>query len=299
MNYLDLVNFAIEESGLELDLLDPDTWDSYQSGRRVYPRLKRYVRQSWKNIQLSRNQWEFNSAKVTQLVFPRFVINQYSSVPVPGDRYVGMDSGFSFVVLRVVSLDVVSDSFTIEFAVEDDTRLPKFGEWFQNADGEGFQFVGRGSYDFGLDVSSLGEIQWGSFTISGENQAPMPALYIPYDTWMYEVYDYASGSRTAPYYVSQDYKGEVVFLHQTYEPFVVSFIYAVIPQELQDWDEEPFNLPVTYHEWIAWEAVKRIATYDKNPQLYAHAERNAQFFRNRAESNLMPHMSWRGSKFSE
>lgn len=302
MDFLELVNFAIEESGLELDLLDEDTWDSYVAGRRVYPRLKRYVRQSWKNIQMSRNQWEFGSAKVTQIVFPRFVVTDFTGgmgMPAPGEIYVGEDSEFVLTVLRVITNDL-DDSLTIEFSSTGEYRIPRYGEVFNRDDaGASFVFSGRGSYNFGLDVPQLAEIQWSTFTITGDNTAPMPAVYIPYDTWMYEVYDFASGSRTAPYFVSQDYKGEVVFLHQTYQPFHVSFIYAVQPQILEEWDDVPRGMPEAYHEWIAWESVKRIATYDKNPQLYAHAERNAQFFRNRAESNLMPHLSWGSSAFNE
>lgn len=299
MNYLDLVNFAIEESGLELDLLDEETWDSYVAGRRVYPRLKRYVQQSWKNIQLQRNQWEFGSAKVSQLVFPRFVVSDVAGWPMlPGDVFVGDDSGFVLSILRVIENDLDS-TVTIEFTSTGEYKVPRFGELFIREDAQAeFVFVGRGSYDFGLDVPALSEIQWNTFTITAENAAPMQATYIPYSTWMYEVYDFASGSRTAPAFLSQDYKGEVVFLHQTYQPFTVSFIYSVQPQILIDWDDVPRGFPEAYHEWIAWEAVKRIATYDKNPQLYAHAERNAQFYRNRAEVNLMPHVSWRGNAFN-
>lgn len=300
MLYIDLVNFAIEESGMELDLLTEDTWDSYVAGRRSYPRLKRYVNQSWKNIQLLRNQWEFGTAKVTQMVFPRFVIGDITgSFPAPGDLYIGEDSGFVIEVTQVLQ-DTLTDTYTVEFISTGEYRTPRFGELFRNQDSVGsFSFVGRGSYNFGLTVNNLSEIQWGTFTITSENSVPTPALYIPYANWMYEVYDYAGGSQTAPGYLSQDYKGEVVFLHQTYRPFLVSFLYAVTPQVLVEWDDEPRAFPEAYHEWIAWEAVKRIATYDKNPQLYAHAERNAQFYRNRAETNLMPHMSWRGSRFSE
>lgn len=297
MNYLGLVNFAIEESGLELDLLDQGTWDSYVSGRRVYPRLKRYVRQSWKNIQMSRNQWEFGSRKVTLPVYPRFVIeNITGGVPSPGDVFVGDDSDFSLEVRQLIT---TADGVVLEFAAAEGGRIPHYGEVFvDDINGTSFTFVGRGSYDFGLSVADLAEIQWETFTVTPENSAPIPALFIPYSSYLYDSYEYTHGARTAPNYVSQDYKGNVVFLHQTYQPFIVSFIYAAQPQELTDWDDEPQILPEAYHEWISWEAVKRIATYDKNPQLYAHAERNAQFFRNRAESNLMPHISWEGSRFN-
>lgn len=592
MRYIDLVNFAIEESGLELDLLDEETWDSPVSGRRVYPRLKRYVNQSWKNIQLSRNQWEFKTAKVSDLVYPRFRYTKGSGGTSPvGKVFRGVDSGTEILVSRLVvedgdwdigsdgqvefelvragrpiqpgevfvssNLSVAEDPlyttwidssstqdrvvefpittsspfkagfntyipagtrvrFEIDFqgeqvipqypiailntdagsyyinvdmvvgnnklvaefetpgdihpgygrtlmvnasdytastinSVSFDMVEPMFPQWetvkvsdnwlvsyspgsanvtvtledgllviegsgvsslnnvrleydgpgrtdslrisdlmssgsmsidmigrvntlggdFETIDfspsvassdywlpngvrsfptpivlntplslaeggpqpswdailistyntgGSGpdrmsmrlevgtvngaeelqsFTFEQKGSYNFGLDRPSLFEIDWTSFTVSGPNTASMPVSFVPYSNWLHESHSYAGGTLSPPSFVSQDYAGNVVFLQHTLKPFRVSFIYTIQPQVLEFWDDVPTRLPEAYHEWIAWEAVKRIATYDKNPQLYAHAERNAQFYRNRAESNLMPHMAWGGSRFSE
>lgn len=309
MDYISLVNFAIEESGLELDLLDDVTWDSYVAGRRVYPRLKRYVQQSWKQIQISRNQWEFASAKVSQMVYPRFKyeegLSSSSYFPSVGDEFIGVDSGFRFTVLRNIgaSFNWLSGDGTgqLEFTTTGKYQNPQVGEIFVLAGDPDvtFVFTGRGSYDFGLDVASLAEIKWDSFIILQPNSTPVPGVYVPYKSWMFDAYDYAEGTSTPPSFLSQDFEGNVVFLHQSYIPFRVSFIYAVQPQVLTDYFDVPRDLPEAYHEWIAWEAVKRIATYDKNPQLYAHAERNAVFYKNRAETNLMPVISWGSSKYNE
>lgn len=589
MDYLGLVNFAIEESGLELDLLDEETWDSYVAGRRVYPRLKRYVQQSWKNIQLQRNQWEFKTAKMSDLVFPRFRYTNGSGDDSPvGKVFRGIDSDTAIMVTRLlvedgdwalgsegqlefelvragrpiqpgelfvsdaagvaedplyttwigvsnnvpvefpysgtspfeapfnsfiaagttvrfevvfhgeqtipqypigilntdqgshyinvdmvpgrnhvvsefvlpgnirpgygsrmmvnaspstasridsVSFEVVepmfpkwenlqlSDGWDLSFdgpssgitaslvdgiltlegsglsslysiyltyngarrtdslrvsqiegsgarVVETISRIDTFGGGYETVDfspsirNDGYQlpsgeyvfptplllntpldladngpvlgwdriqistsnvgssgtnriqmklelgsanfveelqfftFEQKGSYDFGLDRPSLFEIDWTSFTVSGPNTASMPVSFVPYSNWLHESHTYAGGTLSPPSFVSQDYAGNVVFLQHTLKPFRVSFIYTIQPQVLVEPDDVPTRLPEAYHEWIAWEAVKRIATYDKNPQLYAHAERNAQFYRNRAEANLMPHVSWRGNAFN-
>ncbi len=50
MNYLGLVNLVIQESAGEINELTPLTWSSPEAGRRVYPRIKRYVAQAWKTI---------------------------------------------------------------------------------------------------------------------------------------------------------------------------------------------------------------------------------------------------------
>lgn len=296
----------IVESGLELNELDSTSWSSSEAGRRVYPRIKRYVQQAWKQLQMARNQWEFNTAQVSEVVYPRFKYEGGDGLAVPssGDVFVGQESGFELTVRRVITDsgewtdgDAVGQ---IEFGAYNHTNKIVPGEVFVLEGGtDSFVYLRTGSYNFGLDVANLAEIQWSTFVINVGNSAPIPGLFIPYANWMYEAYSYASGGISPPAYVSQDFEGNVVFLQQSYEPFRVSFIYAVQPQILTNYDDIPQRMPEAYHEWIAWEALKRLATYDKNPQLYAHAERNTQFFRNRAETNLMPFMSWAGSRFDE
>lgn len=306
MLYIDLVNQVIRESGNELNELTPASWGTTGVGQRLYPRLKNYVRQAWKSIQMERDQWEFNNAEVFTQVWPRFKFRQGSGAapPIPGAEFVGQDSGMriKFRSLIVDEGDWVDNeaSGQIEFEyVNGNTRI-NLGEWFLEDGGTGeFVYLERGSYDFGLTEPELSEIRWDTLVGNHIGNAPQPVMYIPWENWFYQSYSYNVGTRTSPTWASQDFEGNVVFYPQTLEPFNFHFIYTAVPQELMDYDDEPARIPEQYHEWIAWEALLLLATYDKNTLLAAHASRNATPFRRRAEKNLMPLISWRGNPYNE
>lgn len=305
MNYLELVNQVIRESGNELNELTPVTWTT-AAGQRMYPRLKNYVRQAWKTIQMDRDQWEFNNAQLFAVVFPRFrfTLGTGTSVPLPGDVFKGVDSGFLLTVRRVLidSGDWINAPATgqIEFEYLDGSTTVKYNEVFVEVGGtNAFVYQERGSYDFGLDKQDLAEIRWDTVVGYQVGMTSHPMIRIPWENWFYQSYAYNTGTRSAPTYVSQDYEGNMVFYPQTLDPFNINFVYTAVPQELSDFDDVPARIPTQFHEWIAWEALALLATYDKNQFLLAHAERNARPYRRRAEKNLMPEVSWRSSKYNE
>ena len=306
MTYLALVNHVIRESGNEMNELTPTTWNT-AAGQRMYPRLKNYVRQAWKHIQMDKDQWHFNNGELYTTVYPRFKFQMGTGagLPQPGALFRGLTSGMTIVARRVILTDGdwvnVPASGQIEFTYLDgDTRLPS-NEVFEEIGGNlgGFVYLERGSYDFGLDHEELANIRWDQFVASQPKMTALPLSYIPWENWFYQSYGYNTGSRTTPQYVSQDFEGNVVFYPQSLDPFNVHIVYAAVPQELTNWDDVPARIPSQYHEWIAWEALLLLATYDKNSMLAAHANRYADKYRKRASKNLMPLISWRGSPFNE
>lgn len=312
MNYLELVNKVIEESASEQDELTEDTWDSLDASRRLYPRIKRNVATAWKQIQMSRDEWEFNSKEVSTVVYPRLrIVNGFRTAgePTAGVQFTGTGSVFTFTVRSVDTTDgdwaAGTAIATIEFGTYSGNQLrpdDTFVEVGMGTDGT-LVFLGRGSYTF-LEVQPrLDEIEWATFTGVQQNTVPstislVPIKYIPYDNWFYNNFDFTNSALTVPQYVSQDYKGQVVFYPQTFNPFRVSFIGSLTPQILSAFDDEPEGLKEEYHEWIAWEALNMVALFDKNPDLYAYANKQCDFFSYRAENNLMPNMSWSASSFN-
>jgi hypothetical protein len=307
MNYLELVNMVIQESGNELNELDMSTFTSAVAGQRLYPRMKRYVMQAWKAIQMSRDEWEFNSGMVHEMVYPRirFSAGSAGASPSVGDVFVGAESGFRITV-RQVLLD--SGLFTtddakgqIEFSTfSGGTALIDGEVYTDESDPTAFFTYDRpGDYDFSLTTTDLANVQWTSFTGANNVSTQIPIPYVPWANWYFAQVSYHSQSSTVPQYVSQDNEGRVVFFPQIQSPFRVSFVYTKTPQELTAYNDVPTDLPLQYHEWIAWEALMRLATYDKNSQLFAHSQKQAIFFRNRAEKNLMPLISYRDSPFND
>ena len=105
--YLDLVNLVIEESGKEQNTLTSVTWSQPEAGRRLYPRIKRYVKDAWETIQMSRNEWEFNNKEITVEILPRFLVDDVvvsapSAGPEPGVVYKGQESGLVLTVIDVL-----------------------------------------------------------------------------------------------------------------------------------------------------------------------------------------------------
>jgi hypothetical protein len=307
MNYLELVNLVIQESGNELNELDSTTFSSAAAGQRLYPRLKRYVAQAWKTIQMARDDWEFMSGVVHENIYPRIRFSAGSASPSPsvGDVFVGAVSGFS-VTVRQVILD--SGTFAtddaagqVEFATFSGSGTLIAGETFTGVTDPTafFTYDMPGDYDFSLTTDDLAGIQWTTFTGANDASTEIPVPYIPWTNWYFAQVGYNAGSANVPQYVSQNSAGKVVFYPQIQSVFRVSFEYTKTPQTLTAYTDTPTDLPLQYHEWIAWEALMRLATYDKNSQLFAHAQKQAVFFRNRAEKNLMPLMTYRGNPFNE
>lgn len=311
MNYLDLVNKVINESGSELDELTSVTWSGAEAGRRLYPRIKRLVREAWKVLQMERNEWEFKTAELSTIVYPRLKIQnglRVAGSPPAGTVFKGVDSNFEFTVRRVLPIAGDWTAGTAEAQIEFDADYVGSsivsGEVFTElspvlGDGE-FIYLYKGSYNFADDAATtdLREIQWTTFVAQHGNSTPVPVIYIPWENWLYKELSFTQNAASGPAYVSSDFEGNVVFYPQTLDPFRINFIYSTAPQELVAYDDVPTKLEAEYHEWIAWRALMNLAQYDKNPDLFGYANNMASLYQKTAESNLMPIPSWRDSRYN-
>lgn len=305
-NYLELVNKVIQESASELNELTLLTWNDDEAGRRLYPRIKRYVAEAWKMIQMDRFEWEFKSAELFKQIFPRIKIQQGLATidPIVGTRYRGDDSGFEFTVQKIIPKAGSWADGTWEGMLElspnyvGTSLMPaeKFEEITVPGNSE-FIYVQKGSYDFTEFDPLLREIMWETFVASQNMTTPIPVLSIPWNNWLYKDMTFTQGSRTVPSYVSQDFEGNLVFYPQTLDPFYISVVYDRAPQILSDPEDVPLLLKEEYHEWIAWLALYKLALYDKNPPLAAHAKPNVDFYGRRAERYLLPRPEWGENKF--
>lgn len=307
--YLELVNKVIQEGASEQNELTLVTWSQPEAGRRIYPRFKRLVSEQWKLMQMSRDEWEFNDKEMSIVIYPRIKLQngtRAAGTPPVGAVFVGQISTFKFTVKKVITH---SGSWTLGTAVatiEFDENyvgsnlLP--GETFEEespvaGDGE-FIYLQKGSYDFREFDPTFRTPIWGQMVVSKDQYTPVPVLYIPWENWVYQELSFTQGSRTVPQYVSQDYEGHIVFYPQNLDPFRISIVYSTGPQILTLPTDVPVILDAEYHEWIAWETLMRMAKFDKNPDLYSYALDNATLYKNRAEKNLMPLLSWGASKFN-
>lgn len=316
MNYLELVNLAINESGKEIDELDDTNFDSDFAGRRMYPRIKRAVAEAWKSIQIRRNEWEFSTAELSFTVYPRIVVDNVvvnvGPGPDIGTVYKGQDSGIVFTVVNVLNyttpvlgMESINTQQIIEFTTEPNvngrsTPGELFVEVSPNADDSEFTYIGRAGYRLSEISEFAREPHWSEFVGYQENNTPIPVVYIPWSNWVYKDISYTTSTQSVPSFVSQNYLGELVFYPQTLSPFAIDIVCDLAPQELEAWDDTPSLklLPAELHPWIAYEALEQIARFDKDPDLLAYAQAQGKPYRYKAERNLLPIVSWRESNFN-
>lgn len=291
-----------------MTLLTPATWTSAEAGRRRYPHVKSAVAGAWSDLQMERNEWEFKTKEITTVILPRLLVDGVvssapSAGPAPGVKYKGQDSGLELTVLDFMSGPEVG-SYYLDFSSEGQWNRALIGEVFNemspNAGDSSFVYRGRGAYRLSDLDPLMREPRWDTFVGYQDKSTPTPVRYIPWENWLYKELSYTTSTRSAPSFVSQDYKGDLTFYPQTLSPFSINFVYPTAPQILEDYDDVPLPtlLPEEYHEWIAWRALASLARFDKNPDLLAYAEKNEEFYRRRAERNLMPIPSWRGSSYN-
>lgn len=306
MNYLALCNKVIEETGVDHNLLTEANWSSFDTNRRVYPRVKRLVAEAWKMIQMSKLGWEWQQKQLNIMIYPRVRFQEGSRTTVGsliGTVWKGVDSGFTFTVLSVPEISgdwlVANAAGMFEFTLSDVGYRLIPGEVFEEQGGDGvFIYTEKGNYDFSQVDPLLRELGLTTFVAAQDKYTPIPITYIPWDNWLYKELSFAQGSRTVPTYLSIDPTGKVVFYPQTIDPFRVSFYYDTSPQVLSAPTDIPVGIPEEYHEWIAWQAALNIARYDKNMTTAAYAADMAKFYELQATNKLTPTPQWGANPFN-
>lgn len=318
MNYLELTNLAINESGKELDELTSANFGGSFVGQRIYARFKRAVAEAWKAIQIKRNEWEFSTAELTRTLYPRLIVDNItftspSTGPDVGVKYKGQESGLEITVINVFqysdplsSMEADTSMKVIEFTSPDGggnrSHLgEEFVETYPNAGDSSFTHIGRGSYKLSEFSDFAREPHWSQFVGYQDNVTAVPMTYIPWDNWVYKEISYTTSTRSAPSYVSQDYNGNLVFYPQTLSPFTINFVCDLAPQELVAYNDTPSlkMLPAELHDWIAYEALERIARFDKDPDLLAYAQAQGQPYRRKAERSLLPLVTFAESQYNK
>lgn len=303
MDNLALVNFVIQESGNEQNLLDIDSWDQPAAGRRIYPRIKRYVSQAWEEIQMSRDQWEFMTDTMYVTLGPRIrSVDFDNSTWAPDDVYVGAESGFTFSIGEVF-IDTELGFFDIGIKHVISGANPVVGETFSSTDNtDTFTYLGPATYNI-IEGNGVASVRWETFAVRKPLSSIVPMNFVPWEDMLALSgnYSYSDNTSSTPAYVAQDPIGWVAFYPQLQNEDGVTFS-AVVKYEPDIWWDDstnssdpeavPLRLPESYHKWIGWEALMKLALYDKNQQLYNYANKHAMFYRKRAENNLMPLMRW-------
>lgn len=317
MNYLELVNETLRESGITLDSLTSGTFASPPDP--MFTKYKHWVAQSWEDIQTERRDWEYMQSAGVVRVQPKMeVYGCYSSGALTADfdnavfklhnsanadlftskttDALSIASGAVDVGTAEGSL-LVNGEFLTDFVIEQ-------GDLLINSNG-GLQcrFKRWAGYDLsqsaalGLDTTSdISETKLDSFSItdiladsgqsySSTSWAKLP--YIPYAEFV-KMWMAAPTSVAKPRYFTLDNTGKHRFYPSPDDYYHIYFEYTKTPQTLSAYTDEPTGLPTRFHKMIVWRALMYWADYEGQGQQYNRAKQRYAKMENDAIRDLLP-----------
>lgn len=288
--YIDLVNFALRESGSTLDQLttSPDTWTSPSD--LLYTKFKQWVKQAWVDIQTERRDWEYMQSSAVLSLRPAMEVygatgatnnvSDYTSItmnlhnrandavlttvsmatPVTGT----LAAGTAEATLTIASFDT---DFLIEpgdrLSNDDGTTVCYFKKWSTF----GFSQTGAAGLD---GVSDVAEIKVDSVALSDRQYASGQSFssatydkleFVPYNKWLRYGYDRPVQVGTPVKFTTAP-DGNLAFYPPMDDRYHLFFEYTKTPQEFSAATDTPTGLPSRFHDAIAWRALLYYGQFD-------------------------------------
>lgn len=305
--YIQLVNGAILESGVDLD--DITSGEFASPTQKMHVRFKTWVRDAWRDLQIERQHWQFGVGRSIVTIKPRIFITDgdRATAPPATSEYQGQDSEASFIITgselvsgawadgdAVAYLDVEAldpEGFAFDELYDELAPTPAAGV---------FRIAGLGTYKLTDEAQRVYEPLTKTFLIQ-DPTAPGSVEALEYKPWE-EFFQTFGGNTTdvgKPRYISEDHQGRWAVWPHPDKAYTVLFDYAKGPQLLSAETDTPDDLPTQYHDVIKWSAVMRYADYDNNPRVFNTGKKHFQFFKNLLENTQLPEVTLRGSKFNE
>jgi hypothetical protein len=321
--FLELVNLSIQEAGKDQDDLQSADFAN-PPDPRMYNRFKRWVQQSYKEVQMAREEWEFKTSRASVFVLPAIYLEQGNRTVAPpvGTLLRGRDTDFTIEVQQVILQSGTwlagTAKATIYFTIPDINEGIdfKFNEIFDEIDDDGtvldsavFRSKGWGRYDFVADTQipdllepfKLGfKIQTTGGSSIQDNEADVgltELLYITWNDWQWSLDNIAAG-RGEPTCVTTAPDGSFEFYPRPDKQYVVYFTYTKTDGTMTAAADTPALLPTRYHEIIAWMAVRKSGMYDKDRFIVAKADEQVKLYRNALEKNQMPDLDFGPSRYN-
>lgn len=301
MNYLDLVNRAIFESGVDLDEL---TSVNFASPPRtiMYARFKNWVNDAYREILQKRREWYTLQERTILTLSPRVGVRSVVGAIVAGDELQGRDSGVRFIVSAVYSDAADPDQ---DVVLEGTYILPLSGH-FQEGESltrispnplVGVAVVERAmGYNLTDYIPSLKEADLDSFMVTdlpnntfGDAQpgTPQPIYNVIYDNWYAKAFpEFAYLGK--PMYVTENAEGLVEFWPRPDQQYNYMFAYSKVVPSLALYNDLPRYVPDDYQMAIVWKAVMKYARFDNKDKLFLNARDEFRFYNNKLEEEKLP-----------
>ena len=321
--FLELVNYSIQEAGKDQDDLTSGNFAS-PPDPRMYNRFKRWVQQSYKEIQMVRDEWEFKTSRAAVFVLPAIYIEGGSRAVSPpvGTLLRGQDTEFVIEVQQVILHSGTwlagTAKATIYYTVPEDYNTAtdfKFNEEFDEIstalvvlDTDVFRAKGWGRYDFVADgqVTDFLEpfkLEFAIQTTGGssiqdntEDVGLTSLVYVPWNDWSWGINNWAGG-RGTPNMITISPDGDFELYPRPDKQYVLSFTYTKSDGTMSAHGDTPALLPERYHEILVWMTVRKAGMYDRDRAIVAKADEHIKPYRNSMEKNLLPDVTFAGSRY--
>ncbi len=333
--YRELINKGILESGSELAEIGTGTLFTNPTDN-MHKRWKAWVRDSWKEIQMSHGELDFTIKQASFKVQPRIYIEQNSTsndTPAAGNVLIGATSGTKFAVGRKIDnanadIDLRSGvwasgtakayiGYTMEgFSTGSGYNTPfLLNEQLGLYQSDGTTLIeaafarvkGAGAYDLAVEVTDLLEPRLDAFYVhymAGDadtdfnvNSYSRTKLeYVPWNAWKYGTD--LEGSTGQPCFFSTTPDGLYQFYPKFNGPYILNIRYEAEPQILTT-ETEVLNpaMKEQYEDMIVWRAVMHYADYDRKNDVYLRSEKRYEYYLNQLHRKEMPMMTHSPSRF--
>lgn len=314
MNYLELVNNAIVESGIDLDELTSSNFATTTDP--MLKRFKRWSNQAIKEIEMEKDEWTYKTKQGQVVIYPRFqVIDGDRSVAPPANStFEADDSSSSFKVVQT-TLQTGTWAGGNASAIIDFVNLSGPAAWNELFDEltptaanlDVFRVKWFARYDFESELADLREINLSSFSVQSPSGLADTTLNTgSTDNSPLEFVEWNKFSMSyettevwgVPRVVTKAPTGGYDFFPRPNGPYVLTFNYIADPQELTDWDDTVTDMPPLLQDSIVWRTVMYYADYDRKPDQFERAQRRYEFYRNKADKNYLPTPSFACNRFN-
>lgn len=315
MNYLELVNMVIEESGIDDDELTALNFADARQYGPIYGRIKKWVVQSWNDIQEERDEWNWKTGTGIALLRPR--LKFYDAISLGGSPVGDAETGETEISLGLSPpiytnasqtegyADVVGQPSVGDTLADDNTLYAslRVGEpiLFPNkaSPHASYSFFGWGDYNFtdqamplDTDLSDVAQVHQQTLRIlsheSSNDVEGTIVQYVPFSDWQLRAPSVVTENPGTPAYYTQNIQGRFIFNSPLDRPYRVKFNYTKRPQELVNYNDIPQGLPVEQHANIAWRALEKYGEYHQRAGVIARARKEYMKFKKRQERRETP-----------
>lgn len=308
MDYLTLTNKVIQEAGLDLDDLTSGDFASPTVKSKMYTRVKNWVSQAWRDIQLENNEWEFGKGTGIVSILPRVLVKlgDRATAPPSGSEYISASGGVSFVVDTPTLISGTWAGGTAEAWLDLESIDGNSLIWLESYDeldptpaSDVFALKYHGRYNPRSLAADLEEIDYETIKIQNpETGYDQNLKFIPWSQWK-DQYEGAGDARGTPQLVTETPEGYMDFWPRPDREYTLSFEYTKSPNDLVAHDDVPEGLDSRYHEAIQWLAVMYAANYDEKPKLWDAAKKRYTKYIFAIDRDIGPKPSFGGCEFDE